>query len=324
MQPYDRESGLLPSEILNTYDRIQKYLRPTRMLEDDQFSIYLKCEHEQVTGSFKWRGALAKLSKLRPGEKIVTASTGNHGLAIANACRIYSLDAIIFVPSKASRSKVSKIAETGATIITVDGDSLQAELAGKEYAEQNFLTWVSPYNDPDVISGQGTLGIEMDKHLSSCDRIYITVGGGGLLSGVASWVKHFHPGVKVIACQPENSPEMFLSVRAGKVVPAPEQKITLSDGSAGPLEADSITFPICASLIDDFILISELQIREAMKYAYTRWQLTIEGAAGVALAAAMQDARRSVAQKSIVILCGGNIDPELHSQICNPNVGDVL
>lgn len=315
MQPYDA-AGLDPSEILNTYSRIEPYLHPTRVVTDEHLSLFLKCENEQVTGSFKWRGALAKLSKMSAGESIVTASTGNHGLAVAEAARIFSLDAIVFVPAKASLSKISKIVQTGASLHYIDGDSLLAELKGKEYAAKHGLTWVSPYNDPDVIMGQGTLGIEMDVYLQSCERIYITVGGGGLISGIASWIKHNHPHIRVIGCQPENSPEMYLSIKAGMVVQVPEERETLSDGSAGPLETDSITFPFCSRLIDEFRLISEPQIKEAIKYASIKHQLKIEGAAGVALAAAMQEGTSS-SGNAMVVLCGGNIDLDLHTQICN-------
>ncbi len=307
----------LSSRILSGYDRIHSYLTNSRLVYDDSTNLWLKCEQEQKTGSFKWRGALSKLSTYGPGQNIVTASTGNHGLGVANAANIFNLNAIIFVPSGAAPGKIEKLNNTGAEVITIEGDSLAAELAGKKYAEDHGFEWVSPYNDPDVIAGQGTIGLELDQQLYPIDRIYITVGGGGLVSGIASWMKHYHPLVEIIGCQPENSPEMYLSTLAGHVVTAPETKETLSDGSAGPLEEDSITFPICNELIDRFVLISEDEIAAAIDHLYKKQNMVVEGSAGVAMAAAIKEQSNVfLFGNSVVILCGGNIDPRLHQQIC--------
>ena len=312
----DLSPEAVSSKILSAYQRIHEHLIPTGLVYDDESKLWLKCENEQSTGSFKWRGALAKLSTYGPGHNIVTASTGNHGLAVATAANLYNLDAKIFVPSTASRTKVEKIREAGADVIEIEGDSLAAELAGKKYAADYGFEWVSPYNDIDVISGQGTIGLELEEQLDTISRTYVTVGGGGLVSGIASWMKHHHPHIEIIGCQPANSPEMYLSTLAGHVVTAPDAKDTLSDGSAGPLEEDSITFPICRKLIDRFILISEEEIREAMHHLYFHMHIVAEGAACVAMAAAMKDQPGEIEGNSIVILCGGNIDPQLHQNIC--------
>ena len=300
-------------EAANT--RIEKFAEKTRLVQDQKTKLWLKCENEQYTGSFKWRGALSKLSTLTEGQEIVTASTGNHGLGVANAARLFNLRAKIFVPTSAVREKIDKIKLTGAEVIQVSGDSLSAELAGKKYAQEHDLVWVSPYNDELVIAGQGTIGYELLDALPRIDRVYITVGGGGLISGIGSWLRHHHPQIEIVGCQPVNSPEMFLSVQAGKVVMAPESLDTLSDGSAGPLEEDSITYPVCASLIDRFILVTEDDIRDAIRYAYEEHKMKVEGAAGVALAAAMRDEKRKAEDTSVVVLCGGNIDPGVWKEI---------
>lgn len=304
----------ISSRISPSYQRIKSYINHTRLVLDPLQGLWLKCENEQKTGSFKWRGALSKLSLLQTGQNIVTASTGNHGLAVANASQIFGLNATIYVPESASSMKVEKIKKTGANIVKVKGDSLIAELAGKKFALENNLPWISPYNDPDVIAGQGTIGIELLQDLSRVNRAYITVGGGGLISGVASFLKNVDPNVEIIGCQPENSPEMYLSILADHVVTAPDAKDTLSDGSAGPLEEDSITFPLCQQLVDRFMLISENEIEDALRYLFDQHQLVVEGSAGVAMAAAMKDQK---SDNSVVILCGGNIDPTLHQSICN-------
>jgi threonine dehydratase len=311
--------------ISSAYDRIQPHLLHSRLVHDVDSGLYLKCEHEQHTGSFKWRGALSKLSSLRKGEQIVTASTGNHGLAVSKAATIFGLKAKIFIPASASKRKIEKLRQSGADIIEVNGDSLHAELSGKKFAEENNFTWVSPYNDALVIAGQGTIGLELDQDLNDIDRVYVTVGGGGLISGIASWMRHHHPHVEIIGCQPLNSPEMYLSMLAGEVVNAPEALDTLSDGSAGPLEEASITFSICKNLVDRFVIVDEEAIRNAIKYLYEKHGMIVEGAAGVAMAAASTDIYNmfrnensgSGAGKSVVILCGGNIDPIVHQRICS-------
>ncbi|HZV71466.1 MAG TPA: pyridoxal-phosphate dependent enzyme [Saprospiraceae bacterium] len=314
--PADNSPEFISSLISAAYLRIHQHLLPTRLLRDEGFQLWLKCENEQNTGSFKWRGALSKLSTLKPGQSIVTASTGNHGLGVATAAKLYNLNAKVFVPSSAAQKKIERLQRSGADIVLVDGDSLEAELAGKAFAEKNNLQWVSPYNDLDVIAGQGTIGYEIDAELPFIDKIYVTVGGGGLISGIGSWIKHFQPYAEIIGCQPANSPEMYLSTIAGHVVTAPDAKPTLSDGSAGPLEEDSITFGICQQLIDRFILISEDEIKAAIKYLYSNHGLVVEGAAGVAMAAAVKDSFGEKDTTSVVVLCGGNIDPLLHQEIC--------
>ena len=301
--------------IRESYTRIAPHVMDTRLLFDQASQSWLKCEHEQTTGSFKWRGALSKLSRLPKGASLVTASTGNHGLAVATAAKRFGLHAKIFLPGYASPGKIAKLKALGADLVFVDGDSLSAELEAKAFAKTHQLIWVSPYNDEEVIAGQGTIGLELTENLEAIGRIYVTVGGGGLISGIASWLKTNSPQTEIIGCQPAFSPEMYLSVQSGKVVTAPDAQPTLSDGSAGPLEEDSITFPICAQLIDRFMLITESEIEEAIRYAWQNFQLTIEGAAGVALASALKDQNRHPENTSVVVLCGGNIDPELHRQI---------
>ncbi len=310
------QPGYIPSLIADAYQRIKSHVVHTRLDKDEASDLWLKCENEQETGSFKWRGALSRLSLIPEGQAIVTASTGNHGLGVAKAAELFGLKATIFIPSSAAPGKIEKLVALGADLHLVDGDSLQAELTGKAYAQEHGLPWVSPYNDLEVIAGQGTIGLELLSDLPHIDKVYVTVGGGGLVSGIASWIKWYHPETEIIGCQPVNSPEMFLSIEAGHVVDAPDARPTLSDGSAGPLEEDSITFPICSRLIDRFILIEEAEIERAIKHLYGTHHLIVEGAAGVAMAAAIKDKHRGLTDQSVVILCGGNIDPAVHQRIC--------
>lgn len=302
--------------ISSAYRRTKQQIVSTRLLYDADEQFWLKCENEQKTGSFKWRGALAKLSLQEKGQSIVTASTGNHALGIANASALYGLQATIFLPRTTSPKKIDLLNSLGVDLRSVEGDSLVAELEGKSYAESKGLTWVSPYNDIDVISGQGTIGLEILEALKDVDKIYITVGGGGLISGIATWIKTHSPQTEIIGCQPVNSPEMYLSVLADHVVTAPDSLPTLSDGSAGPLEEDSITFDICRTHTDRFIMVHEKEIEAALKQVFDSHQMIIEGAAGVAFAAAKHDKLRTAQDKVVVVLCGGNIDSSIHQRIC--------
>lgn len=308
---------LIAERIDLAFGRISTHLSKTALIKDEKFSLWYKPENLQKTGSFKWRGALARLSLMPEGQQLVSASTGNHGLGIATAAKLFNLNATIFIPEKTADKKKHLLQRQGADIKFVDGDSLSAELTAKNIAAENNLPWVSPYNDIDVISGQGTIGKELLAELSRIDRVYITVGGGGLISGIGSWLHMHSPHTEIVACQPQNSPEMSLSISAGRVVDAPDAKPTLSDGSAGPLEHDSITFGLCQTLIDRFILVSELEIEEAIHTAWTQHNMVIEGSAGVAIAAAVKDAERNQEDNCIVVLCGGNIDEDIHKRICH-------
>ena len=310
------DAGYIASLTRQSYDRIQSLVSLTPLIPDHDRDLYLKCENQQVTGSFKYRGALSKLSSIPGGSDVVTASTGNHGLGVAKAALEFGHRVKVFIPVTATQQKRDKLIAQGVDLVLVEGDSLDAELAGKEFAAKNQFTWVSPYNDVDVIAGQGTIGIEMLNQLEQVDKVYITVGGGGLISGIASWMKTHSPDTEIIGCQPVNSPEMYLSQLSGHVVPAPESLSTLSDGSAGPLEEDSITFSLCRNLVDRFILVSEEEIKSAIRYMHVHHKMMIEGAAGVAYAAARFDSERTQPDNAVVVLCGGNIDPALHHEIC--------
>jgi len=314
---YSTNNQVFISALIDSaYDRIREHLVKTPLLKDSSNGIWLKCENRQYTGSFKLRGALSKLSLLPVGSHVVTASTGNHGLGVTKAAAIYGHRLKVFIPSTVTTQKKDKLLALGVDLVQVDGDSLSAELAGKDFAQQNNFTWVSPYNDIDVIAGQGTIGLEILQQLDQADKIYITVGGGGLISGIASYVKYHSPQTAIIGCQPINSPEMYLSQQAGHVVMAPEELSTLSDGSAGPLEEDSITFDLCRSLVDRFVLVSEEDIRKAIRTLYQDHHVVIEGAAAVAYAAAGNDSERKSSEHVVVVLCGGNINPALHEEIC--------
>ncbi|HHH0017250.1 TPA: threonine/serine dehydratase [Yersinia enterocolitica] len=271
--------------------------------------IYLKCEHLQHTGSFKFRGASNKL-RLLTGEQrqrgVITASTGNHGQAMALAGKLAGVKATIYAPEQAAAIKLEAIRALGGEVELIPGDALNAELAADSAAQQQGKIYISPYNDRQIIAGQGTCGMEMVEQQPDLDAVFVAVGGGGLISGIATVLKKLSDKTQIIGCWPANATSMYTSLENGKIQEVAEQE-TLSDGTAGGVEPGAITFALCQQLIDQKVLVSEQEIKDAMRLiAHTdRWM--IEGAAGVALAAALKQAPLWQGKKVAVVLCGKNI-----------------
>lgn len=308
----------LLSEILKAELRIRQYVLKTPLLRSNYLSslsggnVYLKMESEQYTGSFKARGSMNKLLSIaekNPEQHAITASTGNHGLGFARALKILNMKGRIVLPQNASSAKVEALKSYNANLEFYGKDSYEAEMYAKAKAKEEGLIWISPYNDKQVIGGQGTIATELTSQLYKIDNVLATVGGGGLISGIAKYMKILSPHTHIIGCQPENSPEMYLSVKAGKPQTF-NSKETLSDGSAGGFEEDSITFDICRRLVDDYLLVNEKEIGAAIRMMLQYQGKLIEGAAGVAVAAFVQGIERFRDQNTVIIICGGNISPE--------------
>ncbi|MDF2774706.1 MAG: serine/threonine dehydratase [Geminicoccaceae bacterium] len=275
-------------------------------------AAWYKCENLQRTGSFKLRGALNKLLVLSAEDRergVVASSTGNHGLAIAAALQMTSGHGTVVVSRSASPYKVHRLERAGLEVITSDGDPMAAELEARALAEREGRVYVSPYNDADVLAGQGTVGVELLTQRPDLEAVFIAVGGGGLVAGVAAYLKSVRPNVTVVGCWPERAAAMYQSVRAGRLMEVPDEE-TLSDGTAGNIEPGSITFPLCRDLIDELVLVSEDAIAAAMGDVLISDHLLIEGAAGVAVAGwrAFTAARPTLANRmSAIVLCGGNV-----------------
>lgn len=267
--------------------------------------LWAKCENFQVTGSFKVRGALTKLLTLDESSVVVAASTGNHGMAVAYGCARLGIEGTVFVPESADPSKVRAIERWGAAIERIPGDPLAAEHAARAAADVRGAVYVSPYNDLDVLAGQGTVGVELIEQLPRIDTLVVAVGGGGLIAGTAAVVRATHPDVRVIGASPANSNVMMQSVAAGELLDAPSTP-TLSDGTFGGVEAGSVTFAPCRQLVDDWIAVSEDDIATELRRHLADHHQLIEGSAAVALAAAHQGAGPGI---TAVVLCGANIAP---------------
>jgi threonine dehydratase len=307
--------------ILEAHSRLNPYALETPLVRSLAFSqatgaeVWLKLENLQPTGSFKVRGALNKLLSLPPeqlAKGVVAASSGNHGAGVAWGLAKLGAKGIVFVPEGASPTKLEAICRLGAEVRVYGTDGADTEVYAREYAHQNGLSYISPYNDPDVIAGQGTIGVEIAEQMGDPvqpDAVFVTVGGGGMISGIASYLKSVSPTVQMIGCQPENDAAMLASVRAGRIVEI-DAKPTISDGSAGGLEPGAITFDLCQRLVDAWVTVSEAEIRAAMRAFLETEQGGLEGAAGVALAAFFKTAEQYKGKTMVVVICGANISPE--------------
>ncbi len=303
--------------------RIGKLVRRTPLHESPRFSrelgaeVYFKLENLQHTGSFKLRGAANRLLTLSDAERAagcVTASSGNHGAAVAYAMQELDVDGVIFVPEQTSPAKLEAIRSYGGHAERFGTDGLDTEMHAREYAREHGMFYISPYNDPEVVAGQGSCGVEMNEQLADLDVVYIAVGGGGLVSGVGSVLKTANPGLRIVGCQPEASAVMAHSVEAGKILDEPSQP-TLSDGTAGGVEEDSITFELCRNLVDEFVLVDEDAIAAAMRDFFDLEHQVIEGAAGVAVAAMLQQRDLVGGHKVAVLICGGNVSRDTYKRI---------
>lgn len=310
--------------VLEAEKRIRTYLRDTPLdfsiplSKLTQANVYLKCENLQYTGSFKIRGAFNKLLSLTASEReqgVVTASSGNHGAAVAFGLNKLKIPGIVFVPENASPAKIENIRNYNVPLEFHGTDCMQTEMHALDYAKQHHMIYVSPYNDPDVIAGQGTLGYEIMQSIAA-DVVLVPIGGGGLISGIAGYVKSISKNTQVIGCLPANSPVMAESIKAGKIVDI-HTSSTLSDATAGGIEPGAITFDICKQFVDDYILVSEQEIKDAINTVIKTHHLIIEGAAGVALAALLKQAKEFQGKNVVVVLSGANISAEaLKSVIC--------
>eukprot|EP00794_Sanderia_malayensis_P011870 gene11869-13102_t len=306
----------LAADVEVAYRRIRDHIRKTPLEYSFWLSqisksfVYIKLEHEQETNSFKLRGATNKIRKLLeqpgPSKRIITASTGNHALACARATKGLDVDCLICVKETANESKLRGLQNRGANVKKHGLDCLETEMYARNLAKETNCIYVSPYNDLDVIAGQGTIGIEVWDQLQDVDVMFLSVGGGGLISGVAAYLKQKNPKIKIVGCQPENSAVMYHSIKAGKTLDM-ESLDTLSDGTSGGVEQDAITFDTCKELVDEWVLVSEDEISFAVYKMLDEHCKVVEGASGVALASFIKTMSQYEGKNVVILSCGANI-----------------
>ena len=312
-----------PKDVDEASKRITPYIHKTYFNYSPTFSklikgqVNFKLENLQVTGSFKVRGAMNRLLALSEDDRsrgVIAASTGNHGAAVAYAAKRINIPCSIYVPKGSSVAKLKNMEQHGAIIHPYGTDCIDSELKARETAFINKQIYVSPYNDPLVIAGQGTIGFEIKAQCERLDTLIIAVGGGGLIGGIASYLKLVWPNMDVIGCSPKNSAVMIHSLEKGELLDL-ESTPTLSDGTAGGVEKDSITFPICQDVIDKTILVTEEEIKDGMLRFLENEHLLLEGAAGTAIAALLKMKDNLKHSRVGVVICGGNISLETLKKI---------
>ncbi len=302
-------------EILQAEKRIKKFIIKTPLLKSDPLSelsgcnVFLKLESEQITGSFKARGAFNKLLSIPKGKNVITASTGNHGLAVGYSAKKLGLNCRVVIPKNISDFKIKKLKEFGIDIEFFGEDCVDAEYFAKRKAEEEGLTYISPYNDIKVIAGQGTIGMELKEQIKNIDSVLVPVGGGGMISGISVFLKSINAKIRIFGCLPENSPVMRESIKKDRIVNMKTEE-TLSDATAGGIEEGSITFEICKKYVDDFFLVSEEEIENAIFTIFENHNKIIEGAGALPVATLLRFKDRFKDQNVILILSGSNIDWE--------------
>ena len=317
---------MIPAQWLELADaRIAPHIVRTPLTHDAARNLYIKWENRQKTGSFKARGALNKVLSLTPQERaagIVTASAGNHGQGVALAGQLTGASVTCFVSEHAVPVKVNAIRKLGAEIVAVPGGYPEAESAGLAFAREHGKIWVSPYNDEQVIAGQGTVGLEL---INAVGRIanptcLVPVSGGGLIAGIGLALQRLSPRPRLVGVQPEKAPFMHNLFYRGSQDGLADLP-SLADGLTGAVEADAITIEMVKNLVDEIILVSEEEIARAVAFAYREYGEVIEPSGAVTLAASLREGAGN--GPTVVVISGGNIQPEVHARLVASYAGEA-
>ncbi len=278
--------------------------------------LYLKTENLQITGSFKVRGAYYKMSKLTPEEKargVIACSAGNHAQGVALAAKENGIKAIICLPDGAPISKVEATKSYGAEVCLVEGVYDDAYQKALQLRDEKGYTFIHPFNDEDVIAGQGTIGLELLEDLPDMDAVLVPIGGGGLISGIAYTLKTLNPHVKVYGVQATGAPSMKNSVEHGEVEELASVS-TIADGIAVRKPGD-LTYDFCNRYVDEIVTVTDDEISAAILALMEKHKLVTEGAGAVAVAAAMFNKVDLQGKKAVCVLSGGNIDVTILSRV---------
>ena len=305
----------IKKEAIEAEKRIREHIRETHveyspfLSQSGDCNVYLKLENLQLSGSFKLRGVMNKLLSLAKKEReteLVTASSGNHGAAFAYALKKLGLKGTIYMPSVANQAKIEGLRYFDTELKFHGTDCVETEVFARNTAEKNHLKYIPPYNDLKIIGGQATVGIELRRQIENINTVLVPVGGGGLISGITGYLKSMDKNTEIIGCQPENSAVMYESIRAGKIVEM-ESKPTLSDASAGGIEKGAITFDICKKYVDDFILVTEEEIKESIKLFIEKHNILVEGTAALPAASYLKTIEKFKNKNVVLILSGARI-----------------
>ena len=307
--------------------RIEGAVRHTALRRSDALSemvggdVFLKMEHEQITGSFKLRGAFNALAVMDPEERgrgVVASSAGNHGLGVAKAAQHFGIPATIFVPKRAPEVKKRGIAALGATVDDSEPDYDAAMVTAKAFAAERGARYINPCLGDPLLAGQGTVGLEIIAQLPSTATMILPVGGGGLLGGVACFVRRVAPEVRIIGAQSEHTAAMALSLGAARVVEIPSVP-TLADGLAGQIDDEALD--IGRHGLDDIAVLTEDEIARAIGWLARNESAVVEGSGAVGVGAVLCGRLRALRPPVVIVVSGGNIDPAVHARVMRETEG---
>jgi len=313
----------MKNEIRQARARIEDHIRLTECRRSAALSqvagadVWLKLENTQLSGSFKLRGVMNRLLSLAPAEKgkrLIAASTGNHGAAFAHGVTKLGLEGLLFLPKTITAKKLEAIKASGMPYELVGDDCVETENHAHAYAVANGDVWVSPYNDPAIVAGQGTIGLELREQVAQLDAVLIPVGGGGLAGGIGAFIKGVDPSTEIIGCEPMASAVMHESVKAGHIVEM-ESLPTLSDATAGGIEEGSITFDLCLKYVDSYELVDEDEIAAAIRFLHDEEDLVVEGGAALPVAVMLRRPGALRGKTMALVITGSKIDETVLARI---------
>lgn len=313
----------IPQLVLEAMERCRDHLSPTPLeysmyLSDKiEGEVWLKLDLMQRTASFKFRGAINKILSLTEAELdmgVVSASTGNYALAVAEAVKIRNHRATIYVAEDLEPSRLALLRSHGLDLVVHGKLAWDAEKEARRVAEEQGKIYVSPYNDPLVVGGQGTCGYEISRQLPDLNAALFACGAGGLLTGSAGWLKSHNPEVKAFGVSPENSPVMYESMRANEMVQM-ETFPTLADTCAGGVDLDSITLPLCRRYVEEILLLTEREIEESIRLLFEQHRLVVEGSGALGVGGLLKHKERFKGKKVVAVVCGRNINLEVFKRI---------
>jgi threonine dehydratase len=313
----------VPQLVQEAIERCQDYLSPTPLeysmylSEKIEGEVWLKLDSMQRTSSFKFRGAVNKIMSLTEAELdkgVVSASTGNYALAVAEAVAIRKHRATIYVAEDLTPSRLQLLRDHGLDLVIHGEGAWDAEKEARRVAEEEDKIYVSPYNDPIVVGGQGTCGYEISRQLPDLDAALFACGAGGLLTGSAGWLKSHNPDIQAFGVSPENSPVMYESMRSNKMVEM-ETLPTLADTCAGGVDLDSITLDLCQRYVEEIVLLTETEIEESIRLLFEQHRLVVEGSGALGVGGLLKRKELFKGKKVVAVVCGRNVDLEVFKQI---------
>ena len=313
----------VPQLVREANERCQDHLLPTPLEHSMYLSdiiegeVWLKLDSMQRTSSFKFRGAINKILSLTEAELdrgIVSASTGNYALAVAEAMRIRNRRATIYVANDIEPSRLELLRSHGLNLVIHGEVAWDAEKEARRVGDEEGKIYVSPYNDPIVVGGQGTCGYEISQQLPDLDAAFLACGGGGLLTGSAGWLKSHNSDVEAFGVSPANSPVMYESMRTNKMVEMDTQP-TLADTCAGGIDLDSITLDLCRRYVDEIVLLTEKEIEASIRLLFEQHRLVTEGSGALSIGGLLKRKERFKGKKVVAVVCGRNVNLKVFKKI---------